>query len=195
MAVFSNTIFICFQFAFELAWSQKGGELTETQRDQILNYHNKHRNDLDGEDRNGKHFQGVQKNMMKLRWHDGLEATAQLIADKCKKKHLPHDDELFRTLQAELPGIIGENLFGKSLFKRKRDVVKQYVSKWYKEYSMYNWKEFNCEAWYDNRLIDVHIEELKPTVHVVCDQWKLFYNGCEQHWNEEEMKPDTLSSL
>ncbi|XP_063720343.1 uncharacterized protein LOC134846867 isoform X2 [Symsagittifera roscoffensis] len=121
---------------------QSIGELTDENKKQALDEHNRIRDTLEWKDRNGAEFEGFPVGMNKLEWDEALEQTAQEVADQCKKNHLEYRGALFELLE-EGVGSIGENLAFGAKYKPKRDVG-EYVRSWYSERKYFDWQKMDC---------------------------------------------------
>ncbi len=114
--------------------------------------HNRLRNKLGTKDSDRKKQSqfGEQVDMLKMEWDECLEASAQWVADQCKKYHLPQTDEQSmkcRNSSKFNPGeYLGENLYMAGGYKANRDVGNTYVKTLYKEVKLDDWKHFECHS-------------------------------------------------
>ena len=84
--------------------------LSETQKREILDIHNKYRNNLGWKDRTGTRFSGQAQNMRVLNWDSRLEETAEEVAGLCRRTHIGLYGPRVGLLENEI-GPIGENLY------------------------------------------------------------------------------------
>ncbi|XP_063712141.1 uncharacterized protein LOC134840312 [Symsagittifera roscoffensis] len=127
-----------------LAISLAQYELTERQKWQSLDSHNKFRNNLGWKDRKGKKFSGYAVNMKRLKWDDELEKSAQETANLCTKEHIIPMVGVNWKLMDLFGGHVGENLYFGGGYKANRNVGNDFVAGWYEEIMFYDWHKHNC---------------------------------------------------
>ena len=118
--------------------------LSETQKREILDIHNKYRNNLGWKDRTGTRFSGQAQNMRVLNWDSRLEETAEEVAGLCRRTHIGLYGPRVGLLENEI-GPIGENLYFADGFSEDRNVV-ALVNKWYSEVHKYEWENHSCRG-------------------------------------------------